>query len=227
MKIFESLAEFYDTNVVDGRFDHDQAVQKIVPFITSSIFAISDLASGTGDMAGAAEKRWPSAKIHCEEPSPSMIAMLKKKYPHFSTKLCSLEETEILDQDLVMIAFNSINYVQPSLLLQVFKKIREGMRYDRIFYFDGMTIESAQKMLKGEEVLTRVRNRGSLKITTTLTNTQLSHVFTMENGTSEYHTQYLVSEDEYRSLLTYCKFRLDYVDSLKESLRTIFICRSE
>jgi len=226
MAIFEIIADYYDDNIVNGRFDHDAVVKRLSSFIEESPFFVADLASGTGNMANAVHKHWPLSRVLCEEPSVSMAKLLKKKFPIFLVRRRTLQETRIKSQDLVTIAFNSINYLKPTLLPSVFRRIRLGMNNGGIFYFDALTEESAFDMLNGKAFMEKTRKRGPLTIYSRLTLKKIFHRFSLSNGDLEEHTQYLISEKKYLKLLSSAHFDVLNVRSLPGTLRSEFICKS-
>lgn len=226
MAIFSKIAKYYDVSIVNGRFNHHDIVVRLLPFITKPPIHVADLASGTGAMANAIQLQWPNAKIICEEPSFSMIKLLKKKYSSFIVNCNTLEETKIAKQDLVTIAFNSINYVKPDLLPLVFTRIKSGLNNDGILYFDALTKESAIKILQDNSFLEKTRKSGKLKVYSRLTLDTLFHIFSVNSGKFEEHTQYLVSETKYRELLIQAGFIVLNVLPQAGTMRTEFICKS-
>jgi trans-aconitate methyltransferase len=226
MPIFDAIANYYDDSVLNGRFNHDDVVKRLIPFIKQNPTFIADLASGTGGMANALHKKWPSAKVVCEEPSISMIKLLREKFPDFSIHNKTLQETQISSQDLVTIAFNSINYIEPFVLPLVFKRINSGMNNGGVLYFDAITKESALSMLGEKPFLEKISKRGKLVVHSHLTPEVLFHRFSLDNKVLEDHSQYLVSKQEYLELLSVVKFEVLHVQTLLGTLRTEFICRS-
>lgn len=226
MSIFDAIANYYDDSVLDGRFNHNDAVKRLAPFIKNYPAFIADLASGTGGMADAVHRKWPSAKVVCEEPSIAMIKLLREKFPDFSIRNKTLQETQITSQDLVTIAFNSINYIEPDILSLVFKRISSGMNNGGVLYFDAITKESALSLLDGKPFLEKISKRGNLTVCSRLTPEVLFHRFSLDNKVLEDHSQYLVSKQEYLKLLSVAKFEVLHVQTLLGTLRTEFICRS-
>jgi|GEM_PF-2335839 len=226
MSTFDAIANYYDDSVLNGRFNHDEVVKRLIPFVKQYPTFITDLASGTGGMAGALHKKWPSAKIVCEEPSLAMTKLLKEKFPDFSIHNKTLQETQITSQDLVTIAFNSINYIESSALSSVFKRINSGMNNGGILYFDAITKESALSMLDGKPFLEKISKRGKLTVCSRLTPEVLFHRFSIDNKVLEDHSQYLVSKQEYLELLSEAQFDVLHIQTLLGTLRTEFVCKS-
>ncbi|MFA4890976.1 MAG: class I SAM-dependent methyltransferase [Candidatus Gracilibacteria bacterium] len=226
MTIFDIIADYYDDSILNGRFNHDDVVKRLEPFIKEAPIFITDLASGTGGMADALHRKWPLAKVICEEPSVAMIKLLKGKFPDFPVHCTTLQETQITSQDLVTVAFNSINYIEPNLLFSVFKRIHSGTRVGGVLYFDALTKESALYMLNGKPFMEKVTKRGELTVCSRLTSEILFHRFSLDNGYFEEHAQYIVSEQEYLRLLLATNFEVLHVQSLPGTLRTEFVCKS-
>jgi len=225
MSTFDAIANYYDDSVLNGRFNHDDVVKRLIPFIKQNPTFIADLASGTGGMADAVHRKWPSAKVVCEEPSVAMAKLLRKKFPDFLVHHKTLQETQITSQDLVTIAFNSINYIEPDIILSVFKRINSGMSNGGILYFDAITKESALSMLDEKPFMEKISKRGKLIVYSRLTPEVLFHRFSLDNKVLENHSQYLVSKQEYLKLLSVAKFEVLHVQTLLGTLRTEFICR--
>jgi len=188
--------------------------------------SIADLAAGTGKMASALHQQWPDARIVCEEPSLAMLEILQGRHPHFEVHPTSLQSPLILNQDLVTIAFNSLNYVQPQSLNEVFCALRGGMNSERILYFDVLTTESAMMMLGGNKELDKVRTRDILSVYTKLTDRLLLNLFMLPDGTTEEHVQFLVSEEAYNQLLYQNGFELLHKSPIPNTLRTEYYCQS-
>lgn len=227
MTPFDLIANNYDDSIVRGRIDYETLVDRISSFVKASPSTIADLASGTGNMANALHERWPEAHIVCEEPSLAMVKILQSKFPFFEVRRKSLQETEICLQELITVAFNSINYVIPRELPGVFERIRTGLKMGGIFYFDALTTESASQLLNGKQSLEKSDSRGDLAIERCLTSKKLVHIFTTKNGDVEHHTQHLVSHAQYMLFLQASHFEvLDIHQSKSHTLRTEYICKA-
>ena len=224
MTIFDLIADSYDTTISEGRFSYSDVIHLIESFVISEPRLIADLASGTGNMAYALSKRWPMAQILCQEPSSEMVAVLKKKYPTLRVEQKSLEQIDIEKQDVVTVAFNSINYLEPDVLPYVFEKIGRAISKNGIFYFDALTIESAHELLGSKEYLEKTVERGNLIIKHRLTKETLTHNFYLENGSFEEHVQYLINRNYYEELVILSGMSILLSCNIKNTMRTQFVC---
>ena len=201
-------------------------VSKLSQIIESPIYRIADLAAGTGAMAKALASQWPDAQIYCEEPSTAMIAILKMNMPYTQILKTDLQNTEITDQDLVTIAFNSINYVQPNELNKVFQRIRMGMKDSSILYFDALTVENAKLLLENRTSIEKTTQRPNIEVIQKLTHNTLSHKFLQNGSIIEEHIQYLVELQDYLSVLSESGFHIIETNNKNRSLRCELYCKA-
>ena len=224
MAVFDLIASSYDDSISGGRFSYLDVIQMIEPFMESEPRLICDLASGTGNMAAALNERWPSAHILCQEPSREMIKILKRKHQNFQVEQTNLEQTDIINQDIITVAFNSINYLQPDVIPEVLKKIKNGLSPKGIFYFDALSMEAAMNLLQANEYIEKEIKRGELTIKHKLTKVQIFHKFSLENGVSEKHIQYLLSKGECERFVEKSGMRILRFKECEDSLRMSFVC---
>lgn len=151
--LFTIIAELYDKKLAGNRFDYGATVDFIASFLKKPPVIIADLASGTGLMADAILKKWNVVTIHCEEASINMITLFEKRLPHTPIFYRKLQKSDIPKQtDLVTIAFNSINYVSPDELSDVFSRIRKRMSPNGILYIDTLLKSLARNRLNGKKI---------------------------------------------------------------------------
>jgi SAM-dependent methyltransferase len=200
MKPFSVTAPHYDDLMPSGRFDHDGVADYIAGFAAKPPARITDLASGTGKMAAALSRKFPDARIYCEDISAEMLAVLRSKHPTFETRVAPLTRTEMPPADLTTVAFNSINYLAPHQVAVAIRAIRERMRDDSILYLDTLFQEEILRRLAGAESLTREWGNEHVQATVVYTRDRIRYLYRCADG-DEDHTQYVMERGDFEAMI--------------------------
>lgn len=220
MKPFSITAPYYDDLMPSGRFAHDSVADYVAGFLPQPPVQIADLASGTGKMAAALSRKFPDARMYCEDISAEMLAVLRSKHPAFEARVAPLTRTEMPPADLTTVAFNSINYLPPDQIAVAIRAIRERVRDDSILYLDTLFQEEILRRLAGAESLTREWGNEYVRATVVYTRDRIRYVYKCADG-DEDHTQYVTTREDFEAILA-PHFRI--VDAkMMDALRAQFV----